>query len=353
MQRQKQLTAWLSSLYPDQTFTIAPASADASFRRYFRATFTDGSTKIVMDAPPQHENCEPFLHIGKLFEDAGAHTPHVYAKDLAQGFLLLSDLGNTTYLQALDAGNARQLYDQAIDALIKIQLASKANELPPYDEALLRRELNLFPEWYIAKHLGVTLNAKQQAKLEEVFARILKNNLSQPCVYVHRDFHSRNLMVSEPNAQARFPHPNPLPAGEGASANSNFQSSPGILDFQDAVYGPITYDLVSLFKDAYIKWEEAEIIDWLIRYWEKARKAGLPVREDFADFYQDYEMMGVQRHIKVLGIFARLYHRDGKDGYLKDMPLVMEYLHKACERYIDLKPLLNILLELNMQAEKK
>jgi len=326
MQRQKQLSDWLSSLYPDQTFTLAPASADASFRRYFRATFADGSTKVVMDAPPQHEDCKPFLHIGKLFEEAGAHVPHVYAQDLAQGFLLLSDLGNTTYLQALDAGSARGLYDHAIDALIKIQLASKPNELPPYDEALLRRELDLFPEWYIAKHLGVTLTAKQQAKLEEVFARIIKNNLSQPCVYVHRDFHSRNLMVSEPN--------------------------PGVLDFQDAVYGPITYDLASLFKDAYIRWEEAEIIDWLIRYWEKARKAGLPVREDFADFYWDYEMMGAQRHIKVLGIFARLYHRDGKDGYLKDMPLVMEYLHKAWERYIDLKPLLNILLELNMQIKQ-
>jgi len=326
MQRQKQLSEWLSSLYPNQPFTLAPASADASFRRYFRATFTDGATRIVMDAPPQHEDCKPFLHIGKLFEEAGAHVPHVFAQDMTQGFLLLSDLGDTTYLQALDANNARQLYDHAIDALIKIQLASKPNELPPYDEALLRRELNLFPEWYIAKHLGVTLSEKQQAKLEEVFARILKNNLAQPCVYVHRDFHSRNLMVSEPN--------------------------PGVLDFQDAVYGPITYDLASLFKDAYIKWEEAEIIDWLIRYWEKARKAGLPVREDFADFYRDYEMMGVQRHIKVLGIFARLYHRDGKDGYLKDMPLVMTYLHKACERYIDLKPLLNILLELNAQMEK-
>lgn len=348
MQRQKQLTDWISSLYPNKTFTIAPASADASFRRYFRATFADGSTKVVMDAPPQHEDCKPFLHIGKLFEEAGAHVPHVYAQDLTQGFLLLSDLGNTTYLQALDGGNARGLYDQAIDALIKIQLASKPNELPPYDEALLRRELNLFPEWYIAKHLGVTLTAKQQAKLEEVFARIIKNNLSQPSVYVHRDFHSRNLMVVE------GPLLNPPPqAGEEVNVRGNFQSSPGVLDFQDAVYGPITYDLASLFKDAYIKWEEAEIIDWLIRYWEKARKAGLPVREDFADFYWDYEMMGAQRHIKVLGIFARLYHRDGKDGYLKDMPLVMEYLHKACERYIDLKPLLNILLELNMQAEKK
>ncbi|MDH2915670.1 MAG: phosphotransferase [Gallionella sp.] len=347
MQRQKQLTEWLSSLYPDQTFTIAPASADASFRRYFRATFADGSTKVVMDAPPQHEDCKPFLHIGKLFEDAGTHVPHVYAQDLAQGFLLLSDLGNTTYLQVLDAENARRLYGEALDALIKIQLSSRKDELPAYDEALLRRELNLFPEWYIAKHLGATLSDKQQAKLEEVFTRILKNNLAQPCVYVHRDFHSRNLMYID------FPLSNSLPqAGERTNEKGNFLISPGILDFQDAVYGPITYDLASLFKDAYIKWEEAEIIDWLIRYWEKARKAGLPVREDFADFYRDYEMMGVQRHIKVLGIFARLYHRDGKDGYLKDMPLVMEYLHKACERYIDLKPLLNILLELNAQVEK-
>ncbi len=325
MQRQNQLTAWLSSLYPNQTFTIAPASADASFRRYFRATFADGTTKIVMDAPPQHENCEPFLHIGKLFEDAGTHVPHVYAKDLAQGFLLLSDLGNTTYLQALNQGNARQLYGAATDALIKIQLASKKEELPPYDEALLRRELNLFPEWYIARHLGVTLTEKQQAALEQCFRRILANNLAQPCVYVHRDYHSRNLMFVPEN-------------------------NPGILDFQDAVYGPITYDLASLFKDAYIRWEEADAMDWLIRYWEKARKAGLPVREDFGDFYRDYEWMGVQRHIKVLGIFARLCHRDGKDGYLKDMPLVFSYLHSACARYLDLKPLQVLLEELHPEA---
>ncbi len=347
MQRQQQLTEWLSSLNPQQTFTLAPASADASFRRYFRATFTDGTTKIVMDAPPQHEDCKPFLHVGKLFENAGTHVPHVYAQDLTQGFLLLSDLGNTTYLQALNAGNARQLYGAATDALIKIQLASRENELPPYDEALLRRELNLFPEWYIAKHLGVTLNAKQQAKLEEVFTRILANNLAQPCVYVHRDYHSRNLMF------IGSPHLNPLPqAGEEANEKGNFLTSPGILDFQDAVYGPITYDLASLFKDAYVKWEEPEIIDWLIRYWENARKAGLPVREDFGEFYRDYEMMGVQRHIKVLGIFARLYHRDGKDGYLKDMPLVMSYLRSACERYIDLKPLLNLLKELEPRNEQ-
>jgi hypothetical protein len=330
MQRQKQLTEWLSSLYPDKTFTIAPASADASFRRYFRATLTNGcgcDTLIVMDAPPPHEDCKPFLHVGKLFEEAGTHVPHVYAQDLTQGFLLLSDLGNTTYLQALTANNAKQLYGAATDALIKIQLASKPDGLPPYDKALLRRELNLFPEWYIAKHLGITLTPKQGNDLERSFQRILANNLAQPSAYVHRDYHSRNLMYVEAN-------------------------NPGILDFQDAVYGPITYDLASLFKDAYIKWEEDEIMDWLISYWEKARKAGLPVREDFGEFYRDYELMGAQRHIKVLGIFARLYHRDGKDGYLKDMPLVMDYLRRACERYIDLKPLLNILLELNAQIEQ-
>jgi aminoglycoside/choline kinase family phosphotransferase len=330
MQRQQQLSAWLSSLYPNENFTLAPASADASFRRYFRSTFADGSTKVVMDAPPQQEDCRPFLYIGKLFEDAGTHVPHVFAQNLEQGFLLLADLGNTTYLQALqDTGAAKKLYSAATDALIKIQLASKPNQLPPYNEALFRRELNLFPEWYISKHLGITLTEKQSSDLERSFQRILANNLAQPCVYVHRDYHSRNLMYVADN-------------------------NPGILDFQDAVYGPITYDLASLFKDAYINWEEEEIMDWLIRYWEQARKAKLPVNEDFGEFYRDYEMMGVQRHIKVLGIFARLYHRDGKDGYLKDMPLVMHYLRHACQRYIDLKPLLNLLDELeppsNMQT---
>ena len=405
MQRLQQLTEWLHSQFPNETFTLAPASADASFRRYFRATYSD-RTLIVMDAPPQQEDCRPFLHIARLFEEAGTHVPHVYAQDLQQGFLLLSDLGSTTYLQALcggvaaqqrcthrpppcgeDAGTARELYGAATDALIKIQLASRENELPPYDKALLLREMRLFPEWYIAKHLNITLTGKQHAKLEEVFARIIANNLAQPRVYVHRDYHSRNLMYIEPPLLNPLPLPSPqssdgttshstrpskdngqvagypasvrgskrnhqllIPAGEEAKEKTNFLISPGILDFQDAVYGPITYDLASLFKDAYIKWEEAEIIDWLIRYWEKARKAGLPVAEDFSVFYRDYEWMGVQRHIKVLGIFARLYHRDGKDGYLKDLPLVMAYLRAACTRYIDLKPLLNLLDELEPHA---
>jgi N-acetylmuramate 1-kinase len=316
MKRQQQIKTWLHSKFPDSLFDISPASADASFRRYFRATFVD-RTLIVMDAPPQHEDCRPFIHVAQLFGAAGVHVPQVLAQNLEQGFLLLTDLGNTTYLQALNISNAHELYGAATDALVTIQLASREFELPPYDKALLMREMYLFPEWYVAKHLQVMLDEKQNAALETVFQRILQNNLAQPRVFVHRDYHSRNLMVSTPN--------------------------PGILDFQDAVYGPITYDLASLFKDAYIRWEEAEVLDWLIRYWEKARKSGLPVHSDFSDFFRDYEWMGVQRHLKVLGIFARLYHRDNKDGYLKDLPLVMDYLRRACERYVDLKPLLQIL----------
>jgi len=328
MQRQKQLAEWLHSLFPAEQFVLAPASADASFRRYFRATFSDGLTRIVMDAPPQHEDCRPFLHVAGLFENAGTHVPHVHAQNLEQGFLLLSDLGSTTYLEALREDNARELYGAATDALIQIQLASRENELPPYDEALLLREMRLFPEWYIAKHLGIAISEAQKEKLESVFARIIANNLAQPRVYVHRDYHSRNLMKLD-------------------------KDNPGILDFQDAVYGPITYDLASLFKDAYIRWEENQIIDWLVHYWEKARLAALPVHRDFGDFYRDYEMMGVQRHLKVLGIFARLCHRDGKDGYLKDLPLVMAYLRAACVRYIDLKPLLNLLDSLEPQGSKE
>lgn len=326
MKRQQQLNDWLKSLYPEQQFTLAPASADASFRRYFRATFAT-QTLVVMDAPPQHEDCRPFIRIAQLFAEAGVHVPQIIAQDLEQGFLLLSDLGNTTYLQALNTDTNRALYTDACNALIKIQLASKDHVLPPYDEAVLLREMRLFPEWYIEKHLQTKLTEQQAAKLESVFQRIVQNNLAQPKVYVHRDYHSRNLMLATPN--------------------------PGILDFQDALYGPITYDLASLFKDAYIGWREADVLDWLIRYWENARKAGLPVHEDFGEFYRDYEWMGVQRHLKVLGIFARLYHRDGKEGYLKDMPLVMAYLRKACERYIDLKPLLNLLDELEPQTDQQ
>jgi aminoglycoside/choline kinase family phosphotransferase len=267
--------------------------------------------------------------VAQLLSAAGVHVPEILAQDQVQGFLLLSDLGSLTYLQALDdLDSADHLYRDAITALLKMQMASRPGVLPEYDEALLLRELHLFPEWYVTTHLKATLNANQKAGLDRVFAQIVQRSLAQPTVFVHRDYHSRNLMVATPN--------------------------PGVLDFQDAVYGPITYDLVSLFKDAYIRWEEERVLDWLIRYWEQARSLGLPVARDFAVFHQDFEWMGVQRHIKVLGIFARLYHRDGKESYLRDIPLVLEYLRKACNRYRELNPLLLLLdeLEVNPVEEK-
>ncbi|HBU18482.1 MAG: aminoglycoside phosphotransferase [Thiobacillus sp. GWE1_62_9] len=316
MERLQALQDWAARQLGGESLDIAPASADASFRRYFRVT-AKGRDYIVMDAPPAHEDCRPFIAVARLFGDAGVHVPQVLAQDLEQGFLLLTDLGNTTYLSALNESTSRELYLASNDALIRIQQASRPGVLPDYDRALLTRELMLFPEWYVAKHLGVEMKDDQKAILDTVFERILANNLAQPQVYVHRDWHSRNLMVSDPN--------------------------PGILDFQDAVYGPITYDLASIYRDAYIQWDEELQLDWVIRYWEKARAARLPVPDDFGAFWRDFEWMGAQRHIKVLGIFARLYHRDGKDGYLKDMPLVMHYLRKVCERYDELKPLLFLL----------
>lgn len=310
-----------------QGFSLEPASADASFRRYFRVTLPDGSTRIVMDAPPELEDCRPFLKVAALFRDAGVHVPEVYDEDLTQGFLLLSDLGNTTYLSVLNSTTAPKLYRDANAALVDIQRASRPGVLPEYDRALLTRELNLFPDWYVARHLGIKLDKAQEDTLRAVFEKILANNLAQPKVFVHRDYHSRNLMVID----------------------KDYPANPGIIDFQDAVYGPITYDLVSLYRDAYITWDEKDELDFVIRYWEMARKAGLLVHADFHDFYRDYEWMGAQRQIKVLGIFARLCYRDGKDAYLNDMPRVMAYLRRTCERYIELKPLVRLL----DQLEKK
>ncbi|MDP2811313.1 MAG: phosphotransferase [Rhodocyclaceae bacterium] len=324
--RQANIESWIGELQPGRRFTLAPASADASFRRYFRVAFNDGETCVVMDAPPDHEDVRPWLSVQRLFRDAGVHVPEVLAQDAGQGFLLLSDLGSTTYLADLTEANADNHYRAAVDALVKIQLASRPGELPEYDRILLKRELDLFPDWYVEKHLGIALSDHQRSQLEAVFEKILAVNLDEPRVYVHRDYHSRNLMVTSP--------------------------TPGIIDFQDAVFGPISYDLASLFKDAYIEWPEERVLDWLARYWEQARRAGLPVRHDFGEFHRDYEWMGVQRHVKVLGIFARLRHRDGKEAYLKDMPLVAKYLRTACARYRDLTPLLRLLDELeNRQAQ--
>ena len=323
MLRQQQLHDWLNKVLAGAPFSLTPASADASFRRYFRVTLND-HTLIAMDAPPPQENCVPFVHASEVFAKAGLNVPHVLEQDIAQGFLLLSDLGDTTYLMSLNQADmknkAGDLYRDAYMALIKMQLASQEGVFPDYDEALLTREMQLFPEWYIAKHLQIELDEAQKEVLQKTFALLNNNVLNQAQVYVHRDYHSRNLMVCDVN--------------------------PGILDFQDAVYGAITYDLVSLLKDAYIYWEEDQVLDWAVRYWQAARKAHLPVPQDFAVFYRDFEWMGAQRHLKVLGIFARLYYRDGKEGYLKDMPLVMDYLRRTCARYIELKPLLRLLDEL-------
>ncbi|MGD8477610.1 MAG: phosphotransferase [Burkholderiales bacterium] len=317
---------WLRSHSSCRPFTLTPASADASFRRYFRAQYEDGTTRIVMDAPPSQENSEPFIRIARMMAECGLHVPEVIASDLVQGFILLSDLGNTTYLQALNESTANALFDDATTALVRWQLASREGTLPPYDEALLRRELDLFPDWYVSKHLGIRLDSGQRATMDSVFGLILQNNLAQPSTYVHRDFMPRNLMVSQPN--------------------------PGILDFQDAVYGPISYDVVSLFRDAFISWDEERVLDWVVRYWEKARKANLPVRSDFGEFYREFEWMGLQRHLKVLGIFARIRYRDGKPAYLEDAPRFVNYVRAVAGRYSALTPLLKLFDQLDEQAGK-
>ncbi len=326
MQRIEALRAWLESVLGHGAFELAPASNDASFRRYFRLRFEDARPSLVaMDAPPEREDCRPYVKVAEMFAAAGVHVPTVHERNLEDGFLLLSDLGDTTYLAALAEDSAERLYGDALEALVRIQLASRAGALPEYDRELLARELALFPDWYVARQLGRELSVPQRQALEESFSLLLENNLAQPRVFVHRDYHARNLMLADPN--------------------------PGILDFQDAVYGPITYDLVSLLRDAYIAWPEERVIDWCIRYWEKARRARLPVAGDFAAFYRDFEWMGVQRQLKVLGIFARLCFRDGKQAYLRDQPLVAHYLRRACARYAELGPLARLLDELDPEPK--
>jgi aminoglycoside/choline kinase family phosphotransferase len=318
--RRSRLERWLADELGGARFALTPASEDASFRRYFRATLDDGRSFVVMDAPPEKEDCRPFVHVARLLHEARVHAPEVHAADLAAGFLLLSDLGTRTYLAELNPGTADPLMRAAIDALLRWQLATRPNALPPYDEALLRREMNLFPEWYVGRHRGMTLSAAQTQALEGIFATLVKSALAQPAVYVHRDYMPRNLMVSEPN--------------------------PGVLDFQDAVIGPISYDMVSLVRDAFISWEEQHVLDWSVRYWEKARAARLPVPADFAEFWRAFEWMGLQRHLKVLGIFARINYRDGKPKYLADTPRFLRYARAVAERYRELAPLTRLLDEI-------
>ena len=323
--RFRALDAWLRARLAGAAFRIERASTDASFRRYFRI-FLDDRTLIAMDAPPQREDSAPFVKVAGLLAEAGLNAPRILEADLGQGFLLVTDLGTRLYLQALQEGDPRALFADASTALVRWQSSTRPGVLPEYDEATLRRELMLFPDWYVAHHLGVHLNGRQKASLEGVFAAILQRNLAEPRVFVHRDFMPRNLMVCDPN--------------------------PGILDFQDAVHGPISYDIACLYRDAFLSWDEELVLDGTIRYWEKARAAKLPVRADFAEFWRDVEWMGVQRHLKVIGIFARLHHRDGKRGYVEDTPRFLGYVRHAVSRYDELAPLGHLLDELEGRAPR-
>ncbi|MFZ2987451.1 MAG: phosphotransferase [Ideonella sp.] len=320
--REAAFTAWLTPLIdrhglePD---TLVAASADASFRRYFRIQSRHG-TLIIMDAPPPQEDVRPFVRVASLINQAGLNAPEVLACDEHQGFLLLSDLGQQLYLHALkadDGSQSERLMRDAIRALVHWQGHVDARDLPPYDEALLRRELALFPEWCVQREYGVVWTEAQQLRWQQVCDRLVASALAQPCVAVHRDWMPRNLMVADPN--------------------------PGILDFQDAVRGPISYDVASLLRDAFISWDEERELDWAVRYWEAARKAGLPVDEDFGEFWRQVEWMGLQRHLKVLGIFCRLKHRDGKPAYSADLPRFFNYAVRVANRYREIKPLIALL----------
>ena len=334
--RMAKLVAWLGNCPQSLALDLAslvPASGDASFRRYFRITAAQ-ETLVVMDAPPPQEDCKPFVDVADRLANAGLNVPRVLAQDLTQGFLLLTDLGPTTYYERIQAGldevSLQKMYRDALAALVQMQ-GTEVTGLPVYDATRLKQELGLFIEWYVIVHCKVNLAATALAGLDLVFDLLVERNAVQPRVFVHRDFHSPNLMLCE---------------------RPEHGANPGVLDFQDAVSGPITYDLASLVMDARTTWEEPQQLDWAIRYWELARNKGLPVPTDFADFHQDYEWMGLQRNLRILGVFARLNHRDGKAAYLAHMPRVNQYVRQVAGRYLAFKPLLRILDELDQVQTK-
>lgn len=316
MDRLTQLQQWLDSL-ADNTFTnLQPASSDASFRQYFRVTsMQENRTYIVMDAPPEKENCHAFVLVTNLIRGVNVNAPEIIALDLQQGFLLLEDLGNKSYLEYLNDNTADNLYSDAIDALIEMQTIDGL--LPAYDKKLLQKEMDLFETWYLNRHLDIELGKKQKKALTSIFDLLIDNATQQPQVFVHRDYHSRNLMITDVN-------------------------NPGVIDYQDAVIGPISYDLVSLFKDCYISWPREKVEQWLDLYLERLKSTHSLERETFIRWF---DLMGVQRHLKVLGIFARLNYRDGKSRYLNDLPLTLKYVLDTCERYTELQPLQQLLEE--------
>ena len=320
--RLQHLKVWLdeqlAKLYAEQGWgtvppaTLTAASSDASFRRYFRWE-GDGRSFVVMDAPPPQENCKPFVDIVFLLAKSGINVPKIYAEDLERGFLLLNDLGNKTYLDVIDGENADALFHDALQALLAFQQLPMVAPLPSYDVTLLRRELELFPEWYVKHELGVEFDAAQQQQWQHISELLIDSALAQPKVLMHRDYMPRNLMLSEPN--------------------------PGVLDFQDAVYGPVTYDVTCLFKDAFLSWPEERVRGWLESYWQQASALDIPVQADFEDFLRASDLMGVQRHLKVIGIFARICHRDGKPRYLADVPRFFSYIEAVIARRPELAEL--------------
>ncbi len=315
-ERLSMVRQWLAGLAPKYGLdleTLAAASADASFRRYFRLQTAGGATLIVMDAPPPRENIAPFVKVDRLMHEAHLNAPVLLETDEQNGLILMSDLGRQTYLDVLDEQNAFGYFDAATDALVAWQKISRPGVLPAYDHAVLKREIDLFPEWYVSRHRGYQMSDRQKEIVGACFEKIIAHNLAENKVFVHRDFMPRNLMVSDPN--------------------------PGIIDFQDALYGPVSYDIASLMRDAFISWGESFVLDVTIRYWEKARKAAIPVPQDFGSFWEDVEWMGMQRHLKVLGIFARINYRDGKPKYLADTPRFLNYVRQTSNRYHELKPI--------------
>jgi N-acetylmuramate 1-kinase len=334
--RLAELSVWVRQQLASDDARVEVASADASFRRYFRVRATSSGGKhscIVMDAPPDKENVHPFINVASILESAGVNAPRVVSQDLDRGYLLLTDLGNRTYLSALtqlcSLEMADRLYDDALRALLQMQLAtardSRIANLPTYDIALLRREMELFPDWFLQRHLGLTINASFRQQFDAAFTLLIESALAQPQVFVHRDYHSRNLMLTE-------------------GAEEAFGANPGVLDFQDAVVGPITYDLVSLLRDCYVDWPVDYVRAWATRYLQRAQANGLVINANETQWLRWFDLMGVQRHFKAIGIFARLWHRDGKPGYLNDIPRTLGYIRTVASNYPELQPL-TVLLE--------
>lgn len=314
------LSVWVAQVLGDSRCTLQPASGDASFRRYFRVRTTNGASFIAMDAPPEKEDCRPYVRIARAFRAIGLNVPEILAQDLVRGYLLVTDLGDRLYLDAVSDDTVEALYQDAMRALLKLQRDASPDSagLALYDAELLHREMELFREWYLCRHLRLDLSPAQAAVLDDVFARLTGCALEQPRVVVHRDYHSRNLLVTETN-------------------------SPGILDFQDAVFGPVTYDLVSLLRDCYIAWPRERVEAWARKYRDHAHRAGVSVGRDERCFLRWFDLMGVQRHLKASGIFARLHHRDGKPNYLKDIPRVLNYMQDVASRYPELEGLTALL----------